>query len=241
MPIVTVSVSLGGVDLIAMRLPPGTRAIGTVAAHLAMWACCFCLLVAPSGCYSLTAKREQQDIVEADLRSQERHIQELKAEVERRDGTIHGMDLELERMQQTAAGKKLTGDAAMPGVVKEIVLGSLTGGYRANPKSIYDDALQFLVSPRDADGHAIKVPGSLHIELFEVLPSGMKTPLSAWDISQRELRRSWDQPLFGGPAYRILIPFKALPANEKMRVVIRFTTLDGKPYEAMRYQAGTAW
>lgn len=232
MPIVAVGLSLGGVDQIAMRLSPGSFQVGRRWSHLLMWALMICLSLAPTGCYSLTAKREQQDIVESDLRSQERHIQELKAEVERRDGTIHGLDLEVERLQQSAAGIKPTGEPPVPGVVKEIVLGTLTGGYRANPKSTYDDALQFLISPRDADGHAIKAPGSLHIELFEVLPSGMKNPLSAWDITQRELRRSWDQPLFGGPAYRILIPFKALPANEKMRVVIRFTTLDGKPYEA---------
>lgn len=186
------------------------------------------------GCSSLTKTRQEQDLVEADLRSQERHIQELKAEVERRDGTIHGLDLEVEKLQQSAIKNQPAGEPPAPGIVKEITLGRLTGGYRNNPKALYDDSVQFLIEPKDADGHSIKVPGSVHIELFEYASNGVKVPLSAWDISQRELRRSWDQPLFGGPSYRILVPFKALPANEKMRVIVRFTTLDGKLYETER-------
>lgn len=189
-------------------------------------------LLTLAGCSSLTKQRHEQDLVEADLRSQERHIQELKAEVERKEGTIHGMDLEIEKLQQAAAGRKPAGEPPPPGVIKEISLGRLTGGYRNNPKSQYDDSLQFLVEPKDADGHAIKVPGSMHIELFEITPAGLKVPLGAWDITHREVRRAWDQPLFGGPSYRILIPFKALPANEKMRVTVRFTTLDNNVFEA---------
>ncbi len=197
-----------------------------------MWAITLCLLLS-SGCSSLTDKREKQDILEAELRSQERHIMELKAEVERKEGHIHGLDLELEKAQQAASGQK-TGEPQATGVIKEITLGRLTGGYRNNPRNGYDDSLQFLIEPRDPDGHAIKVPGSLHIELFEITPAGTKNLLSTWDVTHRELRRSWDQPLFGGPAYRILIPFKALPAHERMRVVIRMTTLDGKLFEAER-------
>lgn len=192
----------------------------------------FVVLMVMSGCSSLTRQRAEQDLVEADLRSQERHIQELKEQLERKEGAIHGLDLEVERLQQSAIKNQPAGEPQAPGVIKEITLGRLTGGYRSNPKSLYDDSVQFLIEPKDADGHAIKMPGSVHIELFEYAANGVKVPLSAWDISSRELRRSWDQPLFGGPAYRILVPFKALPANERMRVLVRFTTLDGKLFEA---------
>jgi hypothetical protein len=195
----------------------------------------FCLVIlTQTGCSSLKEKREQQDILEAELRQQERHIQELKADVERKELLIQGMDLELERMHHIAAGRQQAGEPPVPGVVKEIVLGRLTGGFRSNPRLPYDDALQFLIEPRDMDGHSIKAPGSLHIELFEITAEGLKLPLTAFDIAPRELRRSWDQPMLGSPAYRILVPIKIMPKQEKMRVVIRFTTLDGKPYEAER-------
>lgn len=220
----------GGEDLIAMR--PLSNWLRFQNTRVTMWALFVCLGLFATGCSSLTEKREKQDLVEAELRAQERHIIELKSELERKEGAIHSLDLEVEKLQQSAAGNRPAGEPIPPGVVKEITLGRLTGGHRMNPRSLYDDSLQFLIEPRDADGHSIKVPGSLHIELFEVTAAGLKVPLSAWDVTHRELRRSWDQPLFGGSAYRVVIPFKALPANERMRVVIRFTTLDGKPYEA---------
>lgn len=194
---------------------------------------CLSVCILFTGCSSLTKKREEQDLLEAELRGQERHIQELKAEVERKEGAIHSLDVEVEKLQQAALGKKQAGgEPQPPGVLKEITLGRLTGGYRANPKLLYDDSLQFLIEPRDPDGHTIKAPGSMHIELFEITPAGLKVPLSAWDITHREVRRSWDQPLIGGSAYRILIPFKSLPIHDKMRVVVRFTTLEGQLYEA---------
>lgn len=194
----------------------------------------FSIILICGGCFN-TRARQAQELLEADLRSQERHIQELKDELDRKEGVIHGLDYEVERAQQAAAGvKPAPGEAQAPGVVKDIAVGRLTGGFQQNPKIRFDDSIQVLLEPRDSDGHAIKVPGSAHIDLFEITPQGLKAPLSSWDITQRELRRMWDQPLIGGPSYRIVLPFKAIPTSEKLRVIVRFTTVDGKLFEAER-------
>src|SRR5262245_51939466 len=87
-----------------------------------------CLLL--TGCSSLQKKREEQDILEAELRGQERHIQELKAEIDRKEGAIHNLDVEVEKLQQAAAGRK-PATPQPPDAIKEITLGRLTGGYRA--------------------------------------------------------------------------------------------------------------
>jgi hypothetical protein len=219
-----------------MRLLSGSTRIGRlertwfVLRRHAPWVC---LVMLNMGCFSSSA-RQAQELLEADLRSQERHIQELKAELDRKEGVIHGLDYEVERMQQSASGARQPGEPQAPGIVKDIALGRLTGGYQQNARINFDDSLQVVLEPRDSDGHAIKVPGSVHIDLFEITPQGLKTPLSSWDISQRELRRLWDQPLIGGPSYRIILPWKAIPTMDKLRVVARFTTLDGKLYEAER-------
>src|SRR5438034_3631165 len=98
-----------------------------------------CLLV---GCLSSKA-RQSQELLEADLRSQERHIQELKEELDRKEGVIHGLDYEVERLQQSATGvKPPPGEPQVPGVVKDIALGRLTGGFQQNPKIRFDDAMQ---------------------------------------------------------------------------------------------------
>jgi hypothetical protein len=186
------------------------------------------------GCLSSKA-RQSQELLEADLRSQERHIQELKDELDRKEGVIHGLDYEVERLQQSAAGvKPPPGEPQVPGVIKDIALGRLTGGFQQNAKVRFDDAMQIILEPRDSDGSTIKAPGSVHVDLFEITPQGLKAPLSSWDITSRELRRMWDQPLIGGSGYRIVLPFKAIPTTEKLRVIVRFMTLDGKLFEAER-------
>jgi hypothetical protein len=191
-------------------------------------------LITNLGC--LGQDRQKQELLEAELRSQERHIQEMKAELDRKEGLIHNLDVEVERCQRAAlAGKPPGGDSApVVNVVRDITLGRLTGGTRQNPKASFDDALLVVFIPRDADGHALKAPGSVHIDLFEITPQGLKTPLSSWDVTARELRRLWDEPLIGGASYRITLPWKALPTTERLRVVARFTTLDGKLFEAER-------
>jgi hypothetical protein len=187
------------------------------------------------GCFG-GQQRQQQELLEAELRSQERHIQEMKEELDRKEGIIHGLDVEVERCQQAAACPKQPGGDSAPivNVVRDIALGRLTGGIRENPKAVFDDALLVVLQPRDPEGHVIKAPGSVHIDVFEITPQGLKSPLSSWDITQRELRRLWDEPLIGGPSYRITLTWKALPTTEKLRVVARFTTLDGKLFEAER-------
>src|SRR4051812_21533344 len=69
-------------------------------------------LMANLGC--LGNNRQQQELLEADLRSQERHIQEMKDELDRKEGVIHGLDIEVERCQQAAAGAKPPGGDSAP-------------------------------------------------------------------------------------------------------------------------------
>lgn len=219
-----------------MRLPSWGRTFWkTRGAALARRGVGVALVCALSGCIGAEARRNQE-LLEADLRSQERHIQEMKEDLDRKEGVIHNLDVEVERAQMAAVRGKPEGGESAPvvNVVKDIVLGRLTGGVRQNPKALFDDALQVILEPRDVDGDAIKAPGSVHIDLFEITPQGLKTPLSSWDISHRELRRLWNEPLIGGPSYRSTLPWKALPTTEKLRVVVRFTTLDGKLFEAER-------
>jgi hypothetical protein len=116
--------------------------------------------------------------------------------------------------------------------VKEITLGRLTGGVDEDPKLPGDEALQVIVEPRDADNSVVKVPGSLHVSAYEILPQGQKVFLSCWEVSPGELRRKWDEPLLGSSAYRVILPWKTQPATERLRVAVKFRTVDGQEYEA---------
>lgn len=193
----------------------------------------FVALLLLVGCSSLTKQRHEQEAIEAELRQQERHIIELKAELDRKQGLLHAQDMELERLQLSHITGKQQGESQMPAsAIQEISLGRLTGGYRINIKQPFDDALLVNMTPKDVDGHAVKLPGSMRIEVFEVSPQGLKAPLCYWEMSHRELRRVWEQPLVGTASYRLVLPWKMLPSTEKIKIIVRFTTLDGKMFEA---------
>ncbi len=173
------------------------------------------------------------DLVENELRLKERQLEELKQEIARRECDIHALETELEQYQRQFH-KTGTPMISQPLVVKRVTLGRLTGGYDEDPNCPGDEALQVLVEPRDCDDQSVKMPGSVHIEAFEINPQGIKLPLSAWDIPSRELRKKWDTPVFGGPAYRIILPWKTWPSTDRLRVVIHFITHDGQRFEADR-------
>ncbi len=88
-----------------------------------------------------------------------------------------------------------------------------------------------VAEPLDADNQAVKVPGSLFIQALEITPAGLKQPLSTWQISDDELRRSWRAGLLS-TGYVLVLPWKVWPTNDKLRVVVQFHTADGRLFEA---------
>jgi hypothetical protein len=189
------------------------------------------LLFAPlSGCRTTAA---QQELLEAELRERERQLEECKQEVAQRDCDIHALEVELEMLLRQCTKPS----ACPPGVriaVQNITLGRLTGGYDEDPDCPGDEGLQVLLEPRDCDGQSVKAPGAAHIEVYEVSKQGLKTFLSSWDIPYRELRKKWETPVFGGPAYRITLPWKTWPTTETLRVRVLFVTPDGQKFEVDR-------
>ena len=185
---------------------------------------CLLTLVLITGC-----QNQRQELVESELRCMVQRIEELEKERARLKGEVGQLESELDTQQRKAAKAPQPTGATL--IVKRITLGRLTGGYRKDPAILHDDALQVLLEPRDADGASVKAPGTVHIDAYELTPEGLKAPLSGWDITSGELRRTWDAPLIGGPCYRIELPWKAWPTTERLKVVVRFTTLDGQPFE----------
>jgi hypothetical protein len=116
------------------------------------------------------------------------------------------------------------------GPIKELVLGRGTGGYTEG-RCAGDDSLQVVVEPRDCDGHSLKVAGCLRVTALEVLPEGLKKPLSTWDVPAVELRRTWRSGLFS-TGYFVVLPWKCPPSTEKLRVIVQFEMADGRLFEA---------
>ncbi|MFZ9793770.1 MAG: hypothetical protein ACO3F3_15685, partial [Gemmataceae bacterium] len=94
-----------------------------------------------------------------------------------------------------------------------------------------DEALQVVLEPKDADNHSVKVPGTLEVQVVEILPEGLKNPLSSWTVENDELSRSWRSGLLT-TGYMLILPWKIWPQHEKLRVIVQFKVEDGRMFEA---------
>jgi hypothetical protein len=174
------------------------------------------------------------DLVEAELRSRENEVRELRDELNRVESFNEALRQEAVALRHSGAPScKLSPECASQAfTVKEICLGRLTGGYDED-NCRGDQALQVVVEPRDQDGHTIKAPGRLSIEALEITSEGLKVPLSSWEMSFDQVRRSWRNGfLLNG--YVLVVPWKVLPSCNKIRVVARFTLPDDRVFEADR-------
>jgi hypothetical protein len=118
-------------------------------------------------------------------------------------------------------------------MLKQITLGRGTGGLDDHGLP-GDEGIQVVVVPQDMEGSAVKVPGNLVVQAFEVTPEGLKVPLSRWDVTPVELQRTWRSGLFS-TGYFVALHWKAWPSTEKLRIVAQFVTLpDNRSFEAER-------
>jgi hypothetical protein len=197
--------------------------------------CAFAFLALLGGCRS----GQKSALTEAELRTREREVRDLQTDLRRAENMNQAMARELtDRRQCTTPpyppSSSVEGPASIMGsMVKEVLLGRGTGGIDDDGWP-GDEALQVVLVPQDVDGHAVKVPGSLVVIVFEVTSDGLKVPLDRWDIAPLQLQRNWRNGLFS-TGYYISLPWRKWPASEKLRVVAQFTTLpDGRVLEADR-------
>jgi hypothetical protein len=176
-------------------------------------------------------------LVESELRARETQVRGLRDEL---DGCrAHNQALEIELRTLRGDGCVVVpGPGGAPGVVvppaypiRSLALGRQTGGHPSD-HGPGDDALVVHAEPRDAEGHAVKVPGSgLLVQAVEISSEGLKRPLSTWEVPPDELRNTWRGGLLSS-GYSLTLPWKAWPTSEKLRVVAQLRLPDGRIYEA---------
>lgn len=195
--------------------------------------------LATTGCRQIRdigGKNEKQDLLEAELRTREREILELRSENQQlkqladiyiRQGapvTVVG--------PVVPGGTVVTSGGSESAIVKTLTLATGTGG-RDDDGLPGDETLQVVIAPKDADGTAVKVPGRATVTAFDILPEGQKQPIGRWDVSPEQLRKSWKGGLLGS-GYFLPLQWDLPPTSGRVRVAVVFTTNDGRSYEADR-------
>src|SRR4051812_42173037 len=142
------------------------------------------LALAAAGCHNC-------DKVESELRAKDADLRGLRAELDYCVATSQAMQLELRTLRgEPVTPEQVAEKAADLYPVKSLTLGRGTGG-RDEDGCPGDEALQVNLEPRDGGGQVVRVPGSALIHAVEITPEGIKRPLSTWEVTQDQLRRSW--------------------------------------------------
>ncbi len=175
-----------------------------------------------TGCRAIT--RSPYDQIEAELRTRERELAEARAQLQ------NSKQLN-DAYARTPRGPDC-GDAAPAPYqpIKEIVLGSGTGG-ADNDDQPGDEALQVVLVPRDGDNSAVKVPANVTVFAFEVAKNGTKAAIGRWDVPPDTLRKNWKSGLLS-TGYYLTMQWDQLPAYDRVKLLVRMQTLDGRVFEA---------
>lgn len=175
------------------------------------------------------------DLVEAELRYQTTRAQELENLIAARESeiitlrsTVDNLHSELEQRGTGQTPEAVYREMAM----SKLDLGRATGG-RDSDRDGFMDSLCLFVSPIDFDGDPFKCPGSVSAWLYEFMPNGAKHEIGHWEFDPAGLRESWRSTIMG-TGYRLIVPWKVAPTQKKLRTVVKFTTLDGRVFEAER-------
>jgi hypothetical protein len=183
----------------------------------------FVCLALVAGCKS----NNRYDGIEAELRTRNRELAEARSELEQYKLTAGAY--------QQGATCGLPGQGGeprgpVPQFIREIRIGSGSGGLDADGKP-GDEALQVVVVPSDDEGSAVKVPGRVAVTAFEVNRAGLKTPIGQWDVPPDVLKRHWKSGLLT-TGYVLVLQWDRPPTTDRVRVVVRLTTTDGRSFEA---------
>ena len=90
-----------------------------------------------------------------------------------------------------------------------------------------------VIVPKDDDGTAVKATGHATVTALELSKEGLKRPIGKWEVSAEQLRRTWKTGLIGS-GYFVPLQWDRCPTTDRVRVVLRFTSGDGREYEADR-------
>ena len=195
-------------------------------------------IVTATGCKSLNklaGKQEKPDLLEAELRTRERELLEARAELQQlrlltdvyqRQGPTYGQPL------PCPPGGVIHQSGSPPYTLRDFQLGSGTGG-RDDDGLPGDEGLQVVLVPKDEEGTAIKIPGRATVTAYEITKEGLKQPIGKWEVTSEQLKKTWKSGLLGG-GYTVPLQWDRAPTTTRIRVVVRFTLLDGREYEADR-------
>jgi hypothetical protein len=184
-----------------------------------------CAAVLSIGCRSA----QRYEGIEAELRTRERELAEARIELR----NARQLNEIYERQHHGPPAGAVIANGGAPNIpLRDITLGRGTGGVDDDGRP-GDETLQVVIVPKDDDGTAVKVPAKATVQAWAVGTDGIKTSIGRWEVSPEHLRKTWRSGLLS-TGYFVPLQWQCPPGTERVRIAVRLTTLDGRPYETDR-------
>lgn len=169
--------------------------------------------------------------LETALRMREEDLLLLREDLLRLEFQNQALKQQIAALQASSAASP--SQASAPKVrLERLTLGQTTGGYDIDGRP-GDDALQVVIQPRDQDNNIVPIAGAATITALEIGKEGTKTSIGTWAVSQQQMAETWKNGLFT-QGYALLLPWQKKPTKERLRVVVRFRSPDGREFEVDR-------
>ena len=175
------------------------------------------------------------EMLESELRRQERAQQELTAELSsvREELRIARTDASALR-EQLAQRRQFTLASEQAEVLYRIEAikfnALLTSGQDRDGKP-GDDGLSVMLLPVDAHGDLVKLAGELELELFDMALEGAQQRLGQWQFSTEEVRQHWHKG-FLSTGYLFQLDWQRPPQSSELTLHARLTIPDGRRFDA---------
>ena len=188
------------------------------------WPAVFLLALGLSA--AVTGCRSSSDAVRGRTRPRDQDLRSGYGELERTEAYNQYLQRELHNnVEHSVSGTPL------PEGVPPRIVGSSRSRWAGRPAAMRPTTfpatrrIQVVLEPRDADNHTIKAAGCLQVQALEISQEGLKKPLSAWQVSATDLRKTWKSGLLT-TGYFVVLPWKSWPTTPKVRVVVQFVSED---------------
>jgi hypothetical protein len=190
-----------------------------------------CLVVA-SGC----ALRGNTELLESQLRKQEYQHEQLAADLERtrEELRVARADAQAVRAQMAARGQPVPPAESADALyrAKQIRFQKLmTGGWNQDGLP-GDEGLSVLITPVDAQGDLVKLPGAIEIELTNPAVDAQPRELGRWRFSEEEAWSHWHKGIFSA-GYLLRVHWQQPPPKGELTLSARMLCADGRTFDAI--------
>ncbi len=174
------------------------------------------------------------DALESQLRTQEETIAQLQRELssanaEARAAVAETDSLRNQLAQQNQPPSTLPEQAQALFRVERVEFHKyMTGGLDTDGQP-GDDAVAVLLVPQDQDGELLKVPGGVHIDLFDMTQPADQQRIGSYDFSPQEVREAWYSGFFGS-GFMLELPLIIPPQSPKVTLHAELLTSDGREF-----------